>query len=241
MHVAIITPYYKEPLDVLRRCNQSVKNQTYSCDHLFVADGHPLIQIEMMGAKQISLPASNGDYGDTPRYIGTVMAYAQGYDAVCWLDADNWLEPTHVEDMVRLSKSQGTPIVTATRNLRRKDGSLINVCNESDGKNFNDTNCYFLTREAMLVSTSWGFKEKKMSLVGDRLVWSHVTQRFPRRSHNPAPTVNYTTNIAMHYLQANEHPPADARVIQVDEKTGECTNRSYWELVDEHRKNNSVL
>ena len=43
MRVAVVTPYWKEPIDVLERCWRSVRTQTH-CDivHYMVADGHPV-------------------------------------------------------------------------------------------------------------------------------------------------------------------------------------------------------
>jgi hypothetical protein len=42
MRVAVITPYFKEPLEQLRRCHESVANQTHGeTVHFMVADGHP--------------------------------------------------------------------------------------------------------------------------------------------------------------------------------------------------------
>ena len=39
--VAVITPYYKEPLAQLRQCHDSVLAQSEPCLHVLVADGHP--------------------------------------------------------------------------------------------------------------------------------------------------------------------------------------------------------
>jgi hypothetical protein len=38
--------------------------------------------------------------GNTPRAIGGILADAYGFDAVTYLDADNWYDPAHVEDFV---------------------------------------------------------------------------------------------------------------------------------------------
>ena len=70
MRVAVVTPYWKEPIAVLERCWRSVKTQTH-CDivHYMVADGHPVQTFEK-GADvvHISLPNCN-DSGDTPRIV----------------------------------------------------------------------------------------------------------------------------------------------------------------------------
>lgn len=213
MRVAIVSAYHHEPVETIRRCVDSVKAQTHPCDHFLVADGHPIAEIDYWGVEHVRLPKAHADYGDTPRLIGAVTAYAQGYDALCWLDADNWYEPDHVRFMLAAAQTNNARVVTATRNLYRPDGSFLAVCNESNGRDFNDTNCYLLTRDAMHIACRWGFKDKRLAAIGDRLVWAEITEQFPDRAHVSVPTVNYTTLIAAHYVQRNLPPPPGAKVI----------------------------
>lgn len=209
MKIAIITPYYKEDRKTLHRCHESVLAQTFRCDHIMVADGHHQ-EIDDWDIIHLKLPKSHGDFGDTPRAMGAMMAYSQGYDAICWLDADNWLEPNHVEEMVK-TLGQEQRIVTATRNLYRPDGSFLGLCTESNGESFNDTNCYFIPREFISCSAINAYKPKSLAAIGDRVLWSTISN-IPK-VHCSIPTVNYTTTIAVHYLERNETPPDDAKVI----------------------------
>ena len=39
--VAVITPYYKEPMHILQQCCESVARQGADVDHFLVADGFP--------------------------------------------------------------------------------------------------------------------------------------------------------------------------------------------------------
>jgi glycosyltransferase involved in cell wall biosynthesis len=218
MKVAIITPYHGENEQTLLRCLQSVQQQTHAAAHIVVADGAPehsrqfVEELLRAGDQQIVIPIANADYGDTPRLIGSTVAYNQGFDAVCWLDADCWLEAEHVAEMTDIANLTVSSVVTATRNLRRPDGSLLAVCSESDGDTFCDTNCYLVMRDAMpSLVPFWGFKPRRDAVVGDRRVWG-AAKAF-QHSHNPIPTVNYETKIASHYLERNEEPPEDARVI----------------------------
>jgi len=41
MKVAVITPYFKESLDILQKCHESLKKQTYPSVHTIFADGFP--------------------------------------------------------------------------------------------------------------------------------------------------------------------------------------------------------
>lgn len=231
MRIAIVTAYYKEPLEVVRRCVDSVKAQTPRCTHILVADGHARPEIDSWDVQHIKLPVSHGDYGDTPRFVGSVSAHARGFDALCWLDADNWYEPDHVASCLELAQARGVSVVTATRILRRLDASALGVCTESNGREFNDTNCYLLMRPAMLVARAWGFKPAGHKSVGDRIVWRAVLSAFPERAHNPKPTVNYETLVAMHYLERRELPPPEAKVwIAAGDEDPKPV--SYWEHVE---------
>lgn len=213
MRVAVISPFHAEAPETIQRCIDSVVDQTYPSAHILVGDGADKPDVSLRGTQLIQLPVAHGDYGDTPRLIGSVSAATQGYDAICWLDADNWYEPDHVERLVTLARQECAQVVTATRNLRRLDGSLLDVCTESDGANFNDTNCYLITAPFLHVAAAWGFKDRRAATTGDRIVWRKVCEEIPNRVHCSTPTVNYTTSIACHYLDRGELPPIGAKVI----------------------------
>lgn len=208
MKVAVITPYYKEDEAMMLRCINSVKAQTHKdVTHLLVADGHPHANHASWGVEHMVIP-NCGDYGDTPRAIGAaVIACRSEYDAVAFLDADNWYEPDHVKSAL-MHMSTVKPIVTTGRNLRRVDGSLLAPCPESDGVNFCDTNCYVIHRSAFGIIGRWTYKEKKYGIVGDRMFWASLPKEYVARS--PKHTVNYTTKFAVHYLHFKEKPPEDA-------------------------------
>lgn len=217
MRVAVVSPYHREPVSVLRRCVDSVAAQTHPCTHILVADGAADPRVAGWPVQHISLPCSHADCGDTPRLIGSASAYAQGFDALCWLDADNWFEPEHVESLLDLAIQARVLVATATRMLHRSDGGVLGVCTESDGVHFTDTNCYLLLREAMPAAHAWGFKDLGHGPIGDRYMWRYVRQRVTDRVHNPRPTVNYTTRFAHHYLELGAPLPPDAKIIVGDD------------------------
>jgi glycosyltransferase involved in cell wall biosynthesis len=212
MRVAVVTPYFKEPLEILERCRDSVRGQTYSdIVHIIVADGHPRPELDAWDVTHVKIPGSD-DYGDSPRLVGAVIASAMSdVDAIAFLDGDNWYEPAHIATLVNLHVQTGAPIITAARYLRRLDGSLLAICKESDGQTFNDTNCYLLTRPAFRLLGAWGFKDKSVSIFGDRVFWNVVLQSGLGRAHSTTPTVNYVTAFAGHYLKHGEEPPPGAK------------------------------
>jgi hypothetical protein len=213
MRIAVITAYCRETIEQLERCHRSVGEQLHFCDHILVADGHPRPEVDGWSCTHLKIPNHN-DYGDTPRIVGAVSAASLGYDAVAFLDADNWYEPHHLLSLVCLQQKTGAAILTSARMLRRsKDGSALGRCRESDGERFNDTNCYLITRPAFGILSAWAFREKSESVIGDRHFWNAVKASGIARAHSPEPTINYVTTFANHYAQNGETPPDDSKMI----------------------------
>jgi glycosyltransferase involved in cell wall biosynthesis len=225
MRVAVISAYYKEPHHVLRRCHESVLAQHDDVVHFMVADGFPLAEVDSWkDVIHIKLP-NHADYGDTPRGVGAACAAAQGFDAICFLDADNWYEPNHVETMRIIVEETGGQVVTATRNIFTAEGRMLGICKESNGIDFSDTNCYFLTRAAFPACAAWLFKDARDSIVGDRLFWNAVQTAGYMRIHSIVPTVNYASTFAFHYEMFGEIPPDDSKVIS------KSTNGEHFQMI----------
>lgn len=213
MRVAVISAYYKEPPHVLRRCHGSVLAQSGNVTHFMVADGFPASEVDSWtGVVHIRIP-NHADYGDTPRGVGAACAAAGGFDAICFLDADNWYEPNHVETMRMIVEKTNAQVVTAVRNIFTADGRMLGVCQESNGVDFNDTSCYFLTRSAFPACAAWLFKDARESISGDRIFWNAVQNGGYTRFHSTEPTVNYVSTLAFHYEMFGETPPDDSKVI----------------------------
>lgn len=229
MRVAVVTPYFKEPLEVLRRCHDSVAAQTHAdVFHVMVADGHPRAELDAWPVRHLPLPWNNGDYGDTPRVTGALAAAAQGADAIAFLDADNWFEPEHLAVMIKAARDASAHVVTATRNLMRPDGSFLGVDKASDGQTFCDMNCYFFTRPAFGAIGAFAFKDPRSAIVDDKILWSIVAGSNATRTHVARPTVNYTTLWAISYLERGEPPPPGARVMLI------AAGEPYPKMLDYH-------
>lgn len=213
MRLAIITPYYKESLSMLRRCSDSVAAQTYTNVHqIFVSDGVPNDDIDAFpNSTHIRVPNHN-DYGDTPRMMGALHAVNRGYDGIVFLDADNWFERQHLELMLKAATSKGVSVATATRVLWTPEGATLGVCTECDGVKHVDTNCFLLLKDAFKHLGFWGFKDPNMAIVGDHMFWHHLLELGVPHAHVAAPTVNYVTNFAVHWLRANQQPPSNSKV-----------------------------
>jgi glycosyltransferase involved in cell wall biosynthesis len=217
MRVAVVTPYYKESLDVLIRCRDSVKNQTYKdTTHIMIADGYPKAICKGWDVEHFELPYSHNDAGATPRALAAISAFSRGYDAVAFLDADNWYEPDHVECMVNTVISNNVPIAIATRRIHALDGKGLYVDNvESNGENMVDTNSMFLTAAALHLLTYW-VVDPSQRLWSDRYFWEAVKQSKLPIKRCLTPTVAYVTKWAWHYDYAGVEPPPDSVWIDKD-------------------------
>jgi hypothetical protein len=208
MRVAVITPYYREDLETLRKCHESVRQQTHPCTHFMVADGHPLDEIASWPVENIILSTAHNDSGNTPRGIGSFSAMNQGYDAIAYLDADNWFYPNHIQSMVDLHRNTGADVYTASRTIHRWNGSLMFADqHDNDGKRHVDTSCLFLTRAAFHVLPLWVMMPKELGPVCDRIMWQAIRARRISHAHHPEPTVAFRTQYQIHYQAIGETPP----------------------------------
>ncbi|MDX2083826.1 MAG: glycosyltransferase [Candidatus Melainabacteria bacterium] len=213
MTVAIITPYYQEPLEYLAQCHDSVRGQTYpDCVHLMIADGYPRPEINHWNVQHIQLPQAHRNYGDTPRAIGCLSAIAQQVEAIVFLDADNWYYPHHVETLLNLHRETQAPICTSQRMFYRLDGTPMGLCPYTGQESpFIDTNCLFVGREAFKVLHMWGEMPPIMHAVGDRYMAALFQHRQFQRAHTPEVTVAYRTAFRGDYHLFGEVPPVGVK------------------------------
>jgi glycosyltransferase involved in cell wall biosynthesis len=211
MKVAVITPYFKTPVEWLHECHLSVKTQTYPCTHFIVADGQPYDVVDSWHAQHIKLPVNTSDYGDTPRGVGSVAAIGQGFDAIAYLDADNWYDPEHINILLKLHKKTRAAVVTSARNLHRLDGKMLGKCPEVDGKSFVDTSCLFLTRAAFGIIQVWYLMDPQYHAIDDRVIWANILSSNLSKAHSVKATVAYRTAFTFHYSRFGENPPEGAK------------------------------
>lgn len=215
LRVAVVTPYCDEPEATLRRSHESVLSQTHACAHILVADGGGAPFVKGWSAQHIVLGERHSDFGDTPRAVGSLSAIGQGFDAIAYLDADNWYEPDHIATMVDLHRATGAPVCVAARTLRRLDGSLLSTGGErGEGVDFVDTSCLFLTAEALRVAPMWALIPRETHAIGDRMVWGAILALKLRTARSDRPTVHYRTSFRVHYEERGEVAPPGAKSNQ---------------------------
>lgn len=207
MRVAVVTPRFREPREWFQQCLDSVRDQTYPCTHIVVNDGAERGPDNSDRVQVIDLPVSLGFIGDPARAIGSVSAVAQGFDAIAWLDADNWYSPNHIESLVKLHQDTGAAVLTSHRYLHRLDGGRLGPCPETDGTSFADTSTMLITREAFGVIPTWFLMEPKYHPIGDRMIWSYITDEGISHAHSGLMTLHYRTAWRFHYEHFGLEPP----------------------------------
>ncbi len=229
MKVAVITPYYKEPIGTLRRCHDSVAAQTYPSTHFMIADGHAVPELLDWPVEHIVLTQAHGDVGNTPRSIGAISALNRGFDAVAYLDADNWYHPEHIESLVRTVQSAGVPMAFSDRVFVALDGTVMNIQEEAH-PDFADTSCIFHTAQAARMIPMWAMMPSTLGPMGDRVFIAIARMLQLSNARTGRKTLYYESNYAVHYQAAGLPLPADprwldaTRVSQSFSQT-DCTDR----------------
>lgn len=209
--IAVVTAYYREPRQQIERAIASVKGQSVASDHIVVADGNPQAWVDEANVRHIRLDTSHRDYGNTPRGVGALLAVSEDYDAICFLDADNWLEPDHVERAIATAKRYpGCDYVVARRFLRRPNETILPVPEEPIEQHV-DTNCFFFLKGAFHALPQFALIPREMSSIGDRLFYKYIRKLGLVAAIVDRPTVNYHCLWESLYRFAGEPPPPDAK------------------------------
>jgi FkbM family methyltransferase len=214
MRVAVVTPYYQETDDVLSTCLASVREQTYPrCRHILVADGFPRPLVADWDVHHIALPIAHGDNGNLARGLGAMAAAAEGFDAIAFLDADNWFRRDHIQRLVELHESTGAAVCTSSRSIHRPDGSVLfdTDPDEAEQRTFHDTSCLCFFRPAFHLLSLWATMPPNLGPLCDRVMWVAILNRGVSRAHLAEPTVAFRTQYAAHYHLRNEAPPANSK------------------------------
>ena len=204
--IAVVTPYHSESAETLLKCMRSVQEQTIPCLHYLVADCEGQLAAHW-AHRHIILGESHHDYGNTPRAIGAMLAISEGADAVCFLDADNTYDPDHIETC--LAVAQANPdldYIAAKRRILLPDGTFVT---DEEEPGHVDSSCFFLLPGAFYAVPQQALQPKELAIVGDRF----FLQRLHGLKSAPTgkPTVNYTSNWAIHYQMAGRQAPFDAK------------------------------
>lgn len=222
MKAAVITPYYKEDLEILRRCHLSVCVQEADCRHFLVADGFPNETISHCDCEHLSLSMAHHDNGNTPRAIGALSAINKGFKVIFFLDADNWFSPNHVSEALRLkADSPGLDIAVLGRQIVLPDGTMVPDDREDIDKSHVDTSCYAFFESSFSILPFWAMMPSFLSPICDRIMLSAIKQKGFSLAWSPNKTLYYTSNYRQHYINAGRVPPAKTNDFDIAAITAE--------------------
>ena len=211
MRIAVVTPFYQARLDWLLQCHASVRYQTHACTHILVSDGSGPNPLPDFQGQFIELQHNHGDYGDTPRSVGSLSALSQGFDAVAYLDADCWYEEGHVASLVELQGRTAAAVCTAARKLYDYRDNFLEICPASDGRTFADTNCLMVWRPAAQLYAQWAFIPQEYHLIDDRYIFNQILQQQIPRAHSGIASVCYRTKLPAVFKRLGLPVPPEAR------------------------------
>lgn len=212
LRVAVVTPYYQEPTEILAKCLESVRQQNYPCLHILVCDGGsatlPAVSEKIL---QLKLPTPSRDWGNTPRALGGLLAQTQGVDAIAYLDADNWFEPDHIEKMVRAHEMSRAPVVACKRQFFTYDERLMGIFEFSEARCHHvDTSCYMLFRPAFALLSAW-MMPKPVASICDRVFFAKLLSAGQQIHFTDEKTVCYRSRAAAHYHAAGLPMPHNVK------------------------------
>ncbi len=208
--VAVITPYYKEGIEILKQCHQSVLIQDANVTHFMIADGYPNKEVNAWDCTHITLPRAHGDNGNTPRGIGGLLAEAEGYDFIAFLDADNWYQANHLSTLLKLHDETSADVMCSFRVFHRLDGSILPISEDAENTlEHVDTSCFLISKNAFDCLSAWIRMPKKLSPICDRIFYRLLKHRRLHIVYSKLRTVCFRSQYLYHYEIANEQPPQD--------------------------------
>ena len=185
-------------------------------DHFLVADGHPQNWINSQGISHIILDKAHGDYGNTPRCIGAMLAQSRDYDAITFLDADNWIDSNHIESCITTRRDfNDVDYIVSKRRFVREDGSVLDWQQEPTSQ-LVDTSCYFLLPTSYPLIPVWATMPKALSVHGDRIFLAGLNAYGLKFKENVNQTVNYLCTDKNIYLRLGEQPPTYSKEMNFE-------------------------
>jgi len=163
--------------------------------------------------RHLRLDRNYGDYGNTPRGVGALLAMSGGYEGIGLLDADNWLEKDHISACVEASLTiEHCDYVIAQRNLCRPDGSPIDTADHPVELHV-DTNCFFLLPGSYHVMHHFSLMPAQVAPICDRVFYAALKGKNLNSQIVKRKTVNYHCLWAHTYEAAGEAPPPNAKRV----------------------------
>lgn len=200
---AIVTPYYKESFEVLRRCHESVAQQSMKSKQFFIGDGVSSAFIDQWDSTHLSLPKNFADNGNTPRSVGAVMAASMGYNPIFFLDADNYFLDNHVQEALSLkAQTPKLDVIFSGRIIRLDDGSTFHPAPEDKLRLFADTSTMCFFESAFPLLHLWALIPNCLSPICDRIMYESIRAKKLSFGWTQKPTMIFESHYKCHYQAA---------------------------------------
>jgi len=210
--IAVVTPYYRESREVLWQCHQSVIDQSADADHFLIADGFPLAEIDQWRAQHVKLPRAHGDNGNTPRGVGSLLAKAQGYDFIAWLDADNWFHAGHLASLLALHVQTSSAVCSSFRSFHTLSGERLNITEaDEDALRHVDTSCFLIHSSGFDLVGIWLEMPRIVAPICDRVFLDILLRKGHSVRSTGQRSVAFRTQYACHYRAAGAPVPDGAK------------------------------
>lgn len=220
LSVAVVTSTMGR--STLRQTVESVRNQTYKAKHYVFAHGQPYhLKVETIledypYVEEVYLPRNNGSNGYAMAPVFAAAPYLVAEDVICYLDDDNWYDPTHIEETVKLIEDNNLGWAYSLRKIVDADGNFVCEDNcESLGCHPNaaghylvDNSCYVVRADvARKYSHAW-----YVPVVSDRSFLAALMQAKVPCGATGQHTANYRLSLdgsggmtAEKFIANNEH------------------------------------
>lgn len=206
--IAVVTPYFREPLAMLEQGHRSVLAQRPGVEHVMVADGDPRAEIDGWDVRHIKLPLAHDDNGNTPRGIGSLLARNEGYDFIAYLDADNWYHDGHIASLLELWKQRSTPAVASLRTFHAEEGAELKVTDvDEDAFRHVDTSCLMIHRDGYACLPVWLDMPRQLAPICDRVFLAGLLHRRIAIASTGQRTVAFRSRYSAHYRAAGVPVP----------------------------------
>lgn len=149
------------------------------------------------GASMLVLPENTGANGFYGHRIYAAVGHLINTDYICFLDQDNWMEPTHVSSLIGAIESNNWHWAHSLRKIHDRDGNYLCLddCESlgrwpiflNDKAHLVDTSCYCIKREVIAAVGSawhWGWG-------GDRRFLAAISQHFSSWGTSGEYTLSY--------------------------------------------------
>lgn len=168
--VSIIIPIYKvEPY--LRRCLDSIENQTYTnLEIILVDDGSPdacpqiCDEYSARDSRIVVVHKENGGLSDA-RNAGLDICSGE---YISFVDSDDWVEKEYIETLINSALSQDVEIVIGNYDLIWEDRSETSEPFQNGTFEKKDVFFKIITAQTTHLGISWGKLYKKSVLNGER-------------------------------------------------------------------------